>query len=101
MIAARRTVLVNLLSVRAGGQITRAKAFMSRIRQFDPESRVIVLQEASLQDLFDCAAHDVEIVKVRFMIRGAIALQRMAWENAAMPGLMARMGVDTYITFSH
>lgn len=101
MVEVRRTVLINLLSVRAGGQITRAKAFMNRIRQFDPESRVIVLQEASLQNLFDCAAHDIEIVKVRFMIRGAIALQRMAWENAAMPGLMVRMGVDTYITFSH
>lgn len=99
--AVRRTVLINLLSVRAGGQITRARAFMSRIRQFDPESRVIVLQEASIRNLFDCVAHNIEVVKVRFMIRSAIALQRMVWENAVMPGLMVRMTVDTYITFSH
>jgi len=101
MMATQRTVLINLLSVRAGGQITRAKAFMERIRQFDPDSRVVVLQETSIQKLFDCDAHDIEIVKVRFMNRSAIALQRMAWENSVMPWLMARMGVDTYITFSH
>ena len=97
----KNTVLINLLSVRAGGQVTRAKAFLARVRQHDPYSALIVLQAASSSDFADYSRLDLEVVPVAFPFRRYVAFQRLTWENVFLPGLLKRLKVDTYISFSH
>ena len=96
-----KTVLINLLSVRAGGQITRAKAFLTRIRRYDPSSTLIVLRAASSPDLADYSALDVEVITVKFPSQHFVAFQRIAWEHFFLPRVLARLEVDTYISFGH
>jgi len=95
------TVLINLLSVRAGGQITRAKAFLSRIRRYDPSSKLIVLRATYTPDFADYSALGVEFVTVEFPFEHFLALQRMAWEQFFLPRLLPRLEVDVYISFGH
>jgi glycosyltransferase involved in cell wall biosynthesis len=97
----RKAVLINLLSVRTGGQVTRAKAFLARVREHDPLSTLIVLQAASSSDLADYSMLDLEVVTIAFPFRRYIAFQRMTWENVFLPGLLKRLKIDTYISFSH
>lgn len=95
------TVLINLLSVRAGGQVTRAKAFLARIRRYDPSSKLIVLRAASSVDFADYSTPDVEFITVEFPFEHFLAWQRMAWEQFFLPRLLPRLKVDVYISFGH
>ena len=97
----RKTVLFNLLSVRAGGQVTRAKAFLARVRQYDPSSTLIVLRAAASPDFADYSTLDAKVITVEFPFEHFVASQRITWEHFFLPGLLTRLEVDTYISFGH
>ena len=96
-----KNVLINLLSVRAGGQVTRAKAFLTRLRRYDPSSTLIVLRTPSSPYFCDYSALDVEVITVEFPFKHFVASQRITWEHFFLPRLLTRLEVDTYISFGH
>jgi len=96
-----KVVLLDMLAVRAGGQITRARALLGRIRTFDPDSKIIVLQADTADNFADYAQQGLEVVKVHFPLRKFTAQQRMAWGNLFLSGVIRRRNVDTYISFAH
>lgn len=95
----RRRVLFDLLAASTGGQLTRARAFLSRFRAHDPDSRMWVLQEGrALGDIADHGA--VEFISIATPPR-AKALYRSLWQNTRLPRLAQDLGIDVYLSFSH
>jgi glycosyltransferase involved in cell wall biosynthesis len=96
---AQPTVLLDFLAARTGGQLTRARAFLGRVREHDPETRLHVLHATGALG-FLADRTDLVVDEVRFAERG-VALQRIAWQNARLPALLASTGASAYLTFSH
>jgi hypothetical protein len=42
---ARRRIVIDLLAASTGGQLTRARAFLARLRRYDADSAIWLLQE--------------------------------------------------------
>ncbi|MFT3858143.1 MAG: glycosyltransferase family 1 protein [Aquabacterium sp.] len=93
-------VLLNLLAATAGGQLTRARAFMDRFDQVMPGAELLVLKErAVLQEYVSNSRR--KVMDVPIGLGRLKAARRMWWENTAMHGLIRREKPDVYLTFSH
>ena len=95
-----RRIVIDLLAASTGGQLTRARAFLARLRRYDADSEIWLLQEndalgASVRrpDL-----HVIDLASVPGRLR---ALCRMAWQNLQLPALIRQHRINTYISFSH
>lgn len=97
---ARRRILIDMLAASTGGQMTRARAFLERLRRYDAQSEVWLLQEnGALGKLVQRPDLNViDLVSVPGKLR---ALRRMAWQNLRLPAIIRRHGIDTYLSFSH
>jgi glycosyltransferase involved in cell wall biosynthesis len=93
-------ILLNLLAATAGGQVTRAEAFLRRFRRFNPDTRLLILKDSgSLKFCENVTDWDVKNVSFG---RGRLrALRRLVWENGFIPQLMQKEHLDVYLTFSH
>ena len=96
---AQPTVLLDFLAARTGGQLTRARAFLGRVREHDPDTRLHILHSNGALGFLDDRA-DLVVDELRFAAPG-IALRRIAWQNARLPALLASTGASAYLTFSH
>jgi glycosyltransferase involved in cell wall biosynthesis len=96
---AQPTVLLDFLAARTGGQLTRARAFLGRVREHDPDTRLHILHSNGALGFLDDRA-DLVVDELRFAAPG-IALRRVAWQNARLPALLASTGASAYLTFSH
>lgn len=93
-------ILLNLLSARSGGQITRASAFLSRINKLSPLDNYIVLKNSEvLNDL--SSTESLSVVNVSFVKGKMKVVKRFLWENFIMPKLIKNKKIDLYLTFSH
>lgn len=96
----RDTVILDGSSIRSGGQVTRIRAFLQRFRTYDPNSRVLVLEEDEAVSQLLPERDDLE-----FMTRSghgvARPLRRVAWQNMVLPRLCRRVGSTVYLHFSH
>jgi glycosyltransferase involved in cell wall biosynthesis len=100
---ATRTLLIDGLAAWTGGQITRLRAFLERFRRYDPDSRLVVLEENGNAEQLCPGRSDVEFVDVanRLPLGYARALKRVVWQNTRLPRLARSQGVNTYLSFSH
>ncbi len=97
---APRCVVFDGLAVITGGQVTRAKAFLQRLRKYDPHSKVIVLNTYGDWVPTGCQS-DIEIIEVSLPRARFRAAGRMVWQNFCLPRLLDRVGAEVYLTFSH
>ena len=93
-------ICLNLLAGTAGGQLTRARAFLDRFEQHAQADELLVLKEASVLPDYE-SRRGREIVNVGCGFGGLKALRRMTWENVKLPALLRERQVDVYLTFSH
>lgn len=93
-------ILLNLLAATAGGQVTRAGAFLRRFRRYNPDVRLVILKDSKSLSFCD-AAPDFEVQNVSVGTGQLRALRRTAWENVFLPSLMRKEKLDVYLTFSH
>jgi glycosyltransferase involved in cell wall biosynthesis len=96
---AQPTLLLDFLAARTGGQLTRARAFLGRVREHDPDTRLHVLHSNGALDFLD-ARNDLEVDELAFAEPG-VALRRVAWQNLHLTALLERTGAGAYLTFSH
>ena len=94
------TIVLDFLSDPMGGLLTSARAFLNRVRRFDTESRLVVLEvnAAVSGSVADPAAFDWINVERPGGLRG---LRRVAWQNLELPAIARRYQADTYISLSH
>jgi glycosyltransferase involved in cell wall biosynthesis len=98
-VAAPRTLLLDFLAARTGGQLTRARAFLGRIRDHDPDTRLHVLHADGALN-FLANRSDLQVQEAHFP-PPAVALRRMAWQNLHVGSLLRDIGAGAYLTFSH
>jgi glycosyltransferase involved in cell wall biosynthesis len=93
-------VFLNLLAATAGGQLTRARAFLDRFNDFAPESQLVVIKAQT--ELPEYSSTDSRmVIDVQIGSGRLKAFSRMWWENFVMPGLICKHQADVYLTFSH
>lgn len=97
--AAPPTLLLDFLAARTGGQLTRARAFLGRVREHDPDTRLHILHSNGALGFVD-GRSDLVVDELAFAEPG-VALRRVAWQNLHLPALLARTGAGAYLTFSH
>jgi glycosyltransferase involved in cell wall biosynthesis len=101
--AMNNTILLDGLAAWTGGQVTRLRAFLQRFRQYDPDSRLVVLEENGNAASLCPGRADIEFVNVenRLPAGYARALKRFAWQNTRLPPLARSLGANVYLSFSH
>jgi len=93
-------ILLDLLAATTGGQVTRAEAFLRRVRAYAPETRLVIVKDRDSLSFIDGGA-DWEVINVPIGAGRLRAVRRMAWENFALPRLMCKQQLNVYLTFSH
>jgi glycosyltransferase involved in cell wall biosynthesis len=94
-------VLLNLLAAVEGGQITRARHFLQRLRLHDPDTPFLVLKSRGTLP-FCTPVPGIDVRDVPLGTSGlSRAARRMLWENIHIPRLMSRPPGFLYLTFSH
>ena len=93
------TLLLDFLAARTGGQLTRARAFLGRLRDHDPDTRLQVLHANGALDYL-ANRSDLTLHEAHFRPPG-IALRRLAWQNLHMGERLRATGAGAYLTFSH
>lgn len=94
-----RTLLLDFLAARTGGQLTRARAFLGGVRTHDPDTRLHVLHADGALGFVD-DRRDLVVDELHFAAPG-VALRRITWQNLRLPALLRSTGADAYLTFSH
>jgi glycosyltransferase involved in cell wall biosynthesis len=93
-------ICLNLLAATAGGQLSRARAFLDRFHRYAPNDELIVFKEKDV--LSDCVSvPGRRVVDVPIGLGKTKAIRRMCWENVIMPMEARRHAADVYLTFSH
>jgi len=94
------TIVLDFLSDPVGGLLTSARAFLNRVRRFDPDSRLIVLEvnAAVSSNVADPAAFDWINVERTEGLRG---WRRVYWQNLELLNVARHYRADTYISLSH
>jgi glycosyltransferase involved in cell wall biosynthesis len=97
---APRRIVIDLLAASTGGQLTRARAFLARLRRYDADSEIWLLQENDA--LGSCARRpDLNVIDLTSAPGRLRALRRMAWQNLRLPAIIRQHRIDTYVSFSH
>jgi glycosyltransferase involved in cell wall biosynthesis len=99
-LAFKLKIFLNLLAATAGGQLSRARAFLDRFDNFAPTAQLIVVKEKSVLTEYKSTERRV-FINVPIGFGRLKALRRMWWENVVMPGVIRRHSADVYLTFSH
>jgi glycosyltransferase involved in cell wall biosynthesis len=93
-------IFLNLLAATAGGQISRARAFLDRFDDYAQNQQLIIVKEKSV--LVEYKSTDRRLViDVPIGFGKLKALRRMWWENFIMPKVIHGHAADIYLTFSH
>jgi len=93
-------IFLNLLAATAGGQLSRARAFLDRFDNSSNNAQLIVIKNKST--LIEYKSSDsIKIIDITIGNGRFRALRRMFWENFVMPEMIHRHEADVYLTFSH
>ena len=93
-------IFLNLLAATAGGQISRARAFLDRFDDFTSHQQLVVVKEKSVLVEYESSDRRL-VIDVPIGMGKLKALRRMWWENFIMPKVIHRHSADIYLTFSH
>lgn len=95
-----KRIMLNLLAVTDGGQVTRAREFLSRFRKFDSNSNLIILRRKGTLAFCD----NVENKTIVDVSIGDSVLRpwlRLAWENFNLKSVVKNYSPNVYLSFSH
>jgi glycosyltransferase involved in cell wall biosynthesis len=94
------TIVLDFLSDPMGGLLTSARAFLDRVRRFDPDSRLVVLEvnAAVSSRVEDPSSFDWINIERSEGLRG---WRRAAWQNLKLPAIVRRFRADAYVSLSH
>ncbi len=93
-------VIFDFLSDPIGGLLTSARAFLSRVRCFDPDTRIVVLElNGSISSTVE-NTDKFEWVNIQ-MPDGLSGWRRMLWQNVNLPSLMREYEAKVYVSLSH
>jgi glycosyltransferase involved in cell wall biosynthesis len=94
-------ICLNLLAALAGGQLTRAHAFMERFPRLVSDAELVVLKERSVLTQWR-SSPDFQVKELDLGGLGGLrAVRRSAWEHFRLQGFMRAAGADIFLTFSH
>ena len=93
-------ILLNLLAVSDGGQVTRSAAFLKRFRRFDSITRLVILKDRDSL-LFCDDFKEYEVINFTIGKGRTRVIRRVIWENIFLPQLMRKHDLNIYLTFSH
>jgi glycosyltransferase involved in cell wall biosynthesis len=93
-------VFLNLVAGTAGGQLTRARAFLDRFHHYAPSIQLVVAKEQSVLTEYATTEKRL-VVDVRIGSGRFKAVNRVWWENTAMSQLAFDYSTDVFLTFSH
>jgi len=92
-------IFLNLLSVKQGGQVTRAKEFINNFHFYSNKNdQLIIVAPDSLKIK---SSKSVKIIRITFPFHKNHWLPRMIWENTKQISLINLLKPDVYLTFSH
>lgn len=91
---------LNLLAATAGGQLTRARAFLDRFEQYASDCELLVLKEQQVLPEYASRGRR-EVLNVAIGLGRLKAPRRMVWETVVMPRMLRQRQVEVYLTFSH
>ncbi len=92
-------LLLNLISVKAGGQIVRAERFIVLVLREHPEIQLTVVKLPNiLKHLRD--DNNIQIINIE-LSKFFNVFHRLAWEYVSMKRLIARYNIDVFLSFSH
>ena len=97
-----KKIILNLLAVTDGGQVTRSKAFLRNFDKFDSSSELIILKRKGTLDF----CHEIENIShkiIEVSLGGPMlrAWRRLFWENTILKIIIQKENPQIYLTFSH
>jgi glycosyltransferase involved in cell wall biosynthesis len=93
-------IFLNLLAGTTGGQVTRAKALLDRIKDNNSGIKLVVVKDHNLLKEYQTSAQ-IEIINVHLGNGRFKIFNRIWWETFSMPSLVRESIADIFITFSH
>lgn len=91
-------IFLNLISGTLGGQITRAKAILERIDNFD-NIEIIVVKNIDVLNEFN--NKKITFINVNHGFGLIKLVRRFFWENFIMPNLIKKLKPNIFLTFSN
>ena len=95
-----KTIIFDFLSDPMGGLLMSARAFLSRVRRFDPNTRIVVLELNGSISAHIENADEFEWINVQRPL-GLPGWRRMLWQNVNLPSLMRKYEAEVYVSLSH
>jgi glycosyltransferase involved in cell wall biosynthesis len=93
-------IFLNLLAATAGGQLSRARAFLDRFDAFSKNAELVVVKEKTA--LVEYTSTDKRVIIDVPIGHGRLkVMRRLWWENFIMPSVIHKHKADVYLTFSH
>ncbi len=95
-----KPIIFDFLSDPMGGLLTSARAFLNRVRHFDPDTRIVVLElNGSISSAVE-NADEFEWVNIQ-KPGGLLGWRRMLWQNVNLPSLVRDYETKAYVSLSH
>jgi glycosyltransferase involved in cell wall biosynthesis len=92
-------VFLNLISVRTGGQIIRARRFISLVSANYPHIELHVVKlHGVLDDII--VENNIKIYNI-YLGKSFLLVKRLMWENFSMQKLINKTGASVFLSFSH
>lgn len=83
-----------------GGLLTSAREFLQRVRQYDSESKIIVLElNKSISPYVNDSAN-IEWINVN-RPSGLLGWRRVLWQNVNLPKIIKKYNATVYVSLSH
>ena len=95
-----KIIIFDFLSDPMGGLLTSARAFLRRVRRFDSDTRIVVLElNGSISSSIENSA-EFEWVNIQ-KPGGWSGWRRMLWQNMNLPSLIRQYEAGVYVSLSH
>ena len=93
-------ILINLLAVTDGGQVTRANEFLNRFGTYDGESKLTILRRSGTLPFCDSITN-ATVINVAIGDSAFRPWFRLFWENFNLRLVLKEIRPEVYLSFSH
>lgn len=94
-------ILLNLLAVSQGGQVTRASEFIKRFKFYSSKNDSLVILISDKYPIKTKNERSIRYVKIKFLYKRLNWLIRLVWENTYLIYFIKNLKPDIFLTFSH
>lgn len=93
-------VVFDFLSDPMGGLLTSAREFLKRVRQYDTQSKIIVLELNRSISQYIGNTYDISWININ-LPEGLPGWRRILWQNIHLPRIIKEYNVNVYVSLSH